>query len=167
MGENTIWKIEKIHSQPKYTANRIHGQDPWIQVGSGMVRISGNLPPHLQSEADLPVHMQGSASSEGLDITMEVIASVEKYENARMKFSTVPAFALAESRASDACCLFLVQKHTGEVSLFSSPGKFRPSSGINCRRGDAQPRPTSCDPCRSRAQPAGRRPCSLAVMRAS
>ena len=72
-------------------------------------------------------------------ITMEVIASVEKYENARMKFSTVPAFALAESRASDACCLlsiylFLVQKHTREVSLFSSPGKFRPSSGINCRR---------------------------------
>ena len=63
MGENTIWKIEKIHSQPKYTANRIHGQDPWIQVGSGMVRISGNLPPHLQSEVDLPVHMQGSASS--------------------------------------------------------------------------------------------------------
>ena len=63
MGENTIWKIEKIHSQPKYTANRIHGQDPWIQVGSGMVGISGNLPPHLQSEADLPVHMQGSASS--------------------------------------------------------------------------------------------------------
>ena len=63
------------------------------------------------------------------DITMEVIASVEKYENAGMKFSTVPAFALAESRASDACCLFLVQKHTGEVSLFSSPGKFRPSSG--------------------------------------
>ena len=63
MGENTKWKIEKIHSQPKYTANRIHGQDPWIQVGSGMVRISGNLPPHLQSEADLPVHMQGSASS--------------------------------------------------------------------------------------------------------
>ena len=100
-------------------------------------------------------------------ITMQVIASVEKYENAGMKFSTVPAFALAESRASDACCLFLVQKHTREVSLFSSPGKFRPSSGINCRRGDAQPRPTSCDPCRSRAQPAGRRPCSLAVMRAS
>ena len=27
-----------------------------------------------------------------------------------MKFSTVPAFTLAESRASDACCLFLVQK---------------------------------------------------------
>ena len=25
----------KIHSQPKYTANRIHGQDPWIQIGSG------------------------------------------------------------------------------------------------------------------------------------
>ena len=41
------------------------------------------------------------------DITMKVIASVEKYENAGMKFSTVPAIALAESRASDACCLFL------------------------------------------------------------
>ena len=48
----------------------------------------------------------------GAHITMQVIASVEKYENAGMKFSTVPAFALAESRASDACCLFLVQKHT-------------------------------------------------------
>ena len=30
-----------------------------------MVRISGNLPPHLQSEADLPFHMQGSASPSG------------------------------------------------------------------------------------------------------
>jgi len=30
-------------------------------------------------------------------ITMQVIASVEKYENAGMKFSTEPAFALAES----------------------------------------------------------------------
>ena len=99
-----------------------------------------------------------------VNITMQVIASVEKYENAGMKFSTVPAFALAESRASDACCLFLgplpivVQKHTRAKSA---------CFGINCRRGDAQPRPTSCDPCRSRAQPAGRRPCSLAVMRAS
>ena len=27
-----------------------------------MVRVSGNLPPDMQSEADLPVHMQGSAS---------------------------------------------------------------------------------------------------------
>ena len=49
---------------------------------------------------------------------MEVIASVEKYENARMKFSTVPAFALAESRASDACCLFLVQKHGAKSACF-------------------------------------------------
>eukprot|EP00964_Phaeocystis_antarctica_P116345 scaffold80285_cov36-Phaeocystis_antarctica.AAC.1 len=32
---------------------------------------------------------------------------------------------------------------------------------------NAQPRPPSCDPCCSRALPAGRRPCSLAVMRAS
>lgn len=54
-------------------------------------------------------------------ITMEVIASVEKYENARMKFSTVPAFALAESRASDACCLFLVQKHTRAKSACFPP----------------------------------------------
>ena len=72
-------------------------------------------------------------------ISTQVIASVEKYENAGMKFSTVPAFTLAESRASDACCLFLVQKtHTREVSLFSSPGKFRPSCAfwINCTRGE-------------------------------
>ena len=32
---------------------------------------------------------------------MKVIASVDKYENAGMKFSAVPAFALAEPRASD------------------------------------------------------------------
>ena len=50
----------KIHSQ------RCHGQDPWIQIGSGPDGpISGNLPPHLQSEADLPFHMQGSASPSG------------------------------------------------------------------------------------------------------
>ena len=54
-------------------------------------------------------------------ITMQVIASVEKYENAGMKFSTVPAFALAESRASDACCLFLVQKHTRAKSACFPP----------------------------------------------
>ena len=56
-----------------------------------------------------------------VDITMQVIASVEKYENAGMKFSTVPAFALAESRASDACCLFLVQKHTRAKSACFPP----------------------------------------------
>ena len=44
-----------------------------------------------------------------------------KYENAGMKFSTVPAFALAESRASDACCLFLVQKHTRAKSACFPP----------------------------------------------
>jgi hypothetical protein len=59
---------------------------------------------------------------------MQVIASVEKYENAGMKFSTVPAFALAESRASDACCLlsiylFLVQKHTRRSQLVFLPRK--------------------------------------------
>ena len=91
-------------------------------------------------------------------ITTQVIASVEKYENAGMKFSTVPAFTLAESRASDACCLFLVQKtHTREVSLFSSPGKFRPSCAfwINCTRGERtasthelRPVPFPCATCR-------------------
>ena len=67
--------------------------------------------------------------------TMKVIASVEKYENAGMKFSTVPAFALAECRASDACCLFLVHMH--EVSVFSSPGKFRASCASWIKSGIA------------------------------
>ena len=66
---------------------------------------------------------------------MKVIASVEKYENAGMKFSTVPAFALAESRASDACCLFLVQFPHVEVSEFSSPGKFRASCAFWIQHG--------------------------------
>ena len=60
-----------------------------------------------------------------MHITTKVIASVEKYENAGIKFSTVPAFALADSRASDACCLFLVQYE--HLPVFSSPGKFRAS----------------------------------------
>ena len=59
------------------------------------------------------------------DITMNVIASVEKYENAGMKFRTVPAFALAESRASDACCLFLTV-HT----LTRSQRVFLPRSAL-------------------------------------
>ena len=54
-------------------------------------------------------------------ITMKVIASVEKYENAGMKFSTVPAFALAESRASDACCLFLEVQNTRAKSACFPP----------------------------------------------
>jgi len=49
---------------------------------------------------------------------MKVIASVEKYENAGMQFSTVPAFALAECRASDACCLFLVQHTRAKSACF-------------------------------------------------
>ena len=60
-----------------------------------------------------------------MHITTKVIASVEKHENAGIKFSTVPAFALADSRASDACCLFLVQYE--HLPVFSSPGKFRAS----------------------------------------
>ena len=77
-------------------------------------------------------------------ITMKVIASVEKYENAGMKFSTVPAFALAECRASDACCLFLV--HIREVSVFSSPGKFRASCASWIKSGIADGATHSLDP---------------------
>ena len=67
---------------------------------------------------DMPKYAQQNVTTY---ITMQVIASVEKYENAGMKFSTVPAFALAESRASDACCLFLVQKHTRAKSACCPP----------------------------------------------
>ena len=75
------------------------------------------------------------------DITMKVIASVEKYENAGMKFSTVPAFALAESRASDACCLFLtLHTLTRSQRVFlprKVPSKLRILDQIwNCTRGD-------------------------------
>ena len=54
---------------------------------------------------------------------MKVIATVEKYENAGMKFSTVPAFALAESRASDACCLFLTVHTLSRSQLVFLPRK--------------------------------------------
>eukprot|EP00964_Phaeocystis_antarctica_P019466 scaffold10741_cov44-Phaeocystis_antarctica.AAC.2 len=66
--------------------------------------------------------------------------------------------------------------HLLEVSVFSSPGKFRASREQVARSGSDlelhtwrthQPRLTSCDPCCSRALPTGRRPCSFAVMRAS
>ena len=78
-------EIEKIHSQPKYTANRIHGQDPWIQIGSGPDGpISGNLPPHLQSEADLPFHMQGSASPSGEPICALMDSVTSTYSIARV-----------------------------------------------------------------------------------
>ena len=74
-------------------------------------------------------------------ITMKVIASVEKYENAGMKFRTVPAFALAESRASDACCLFLtVHTLTRSQRVFlprKVPSKLRILDQIwNCTRGE-------------------------------
>ena len=75
------------------------------------------------------------------DITMKVIASVEKYENAGMKFRTVPAFALAESRASDACCLFLtVHTLSRSQRVFlprKVPSKLRILDQIwNCTRGE-------------------------------
>ena len=90
---------------------------------------------------------------------MQVIASVEKYENAGMKFSTVPAFALAESRASDACCLFLVQKHTRAKSACFPPqessDQVLDQTGINCTRGERtasthelRPVPFPCATCR-------------------
>ena len=55
MAEKTKWKIEKytaptkIHSQQDLHGSRLD-LDP-------MIGVSGNLPPHLQSEADLPVHI--------------------------------------------------------------------------------------------------------------
>eukprot|EP00964_Phaeocystis_antarctica_P154488 scaffold123216_cov84-Phaeocystis_antarctica.AAC.1 len=76
---------------------------------------------------------------------MKVIASVEKYENAGMKFRTLPAFALAESRASDACCLFLaVHTLTRSQRVFlprKVPSKLRILDQIwNCARvANAQP----------------------------
>ena len=69
----------KIHSQ------RCHGQDPWIQIGSGPDGpISGNLPPHLQSEADLPFHMQGSASPSGEPICALMDSVTSTYSIARV-----------------------------------------------------------------------------------
>ena len=44
----------KIHSQQDLHGSRLDLVP--------MAHISGNLPPRLQSEADLPVHMQRSAS---------------------------------------------------------------------------------------------------------
>ena len=106
------------------------------------------------------------------DITMKVIASVEKYENAGMKFSTVPAFALAESRASDACCLFLYifpTRRSQRVFLPRKvPSKLRILDQIwNCRRGERTASTHELRHVLFPALPAGRRPCSLAVMRAS
>eukprot|EP00964_Phaeocystis_antarctica_P111476 scaffold75836_cov88-Phaeocystis_antarctica.AAC.1 len=55
-----------------------------------------------------------------------------------MKFSTVPAFALAESRASDACCTSSYFSHTPKKT-------FRASCAFSIRSGiahvaNAQPR---------------------------
>eukprot|EP00964_Phaeocystis_antarctica_P049261 scaffold28569_cov72-Phaeocystis_antarctica.AAC.1 len=80
-------------------------------------------------------------SDSDTDITMKVIASVEKYENAGMKFSTVPAFALAESRAFDACCLFLTVHTLPRSQLVflprKVPSKLRiPDQIWNCTRGE-------------------------------
>ena len=49
-----------------------------------MVRISGNLPPHLQSEADLPFHMQGSASPSGEPICALMDSVTSTYSIARV-----------------------------------------------------------------------------------
>ena len=66
-GKNT--QPTKIHSQQDLHGSRLD-LDP-------MVRISGNLPPDMQSEADLPVHMQGSASpsDEPICALMESVTS--------------------------------------------------------------------------------------------
>ena len=46
MAENTIWKVYFFADNKNTQPNRIHGLDPWIQIGSSpdVVRISGNLP---------------------------------------------------------------------------------------------------------------------------
>ena len=46
----------KIHSQQDLHGSRLDLVP--------MVHISGNLSPHLQSEADLPVHMQGKGPAQ-------------------------------------------------------------------------------------------------------
>ena len=79
-------------------------------------------------------------------ITMQVIASVEKYENAGMKFSTVPAFALGRLLQSPelpmlaASSYSSTKTHNVKVSLFSSPGKFLPSSGAHVATHSLDPR---------------------------
>ena len=68
----------KIHSQRYPWA-------VWIQIGSGPDGpISGNLPPHLQSEADLPFHMQGSASPSGEPICALMDSVTSTYSIARV-----------------------------------------------------------------------------------
>ena len=66
----------KIHSQQDLHGSRLD-LDP-------MVRISGNLPPHLQSEADLPFHMQGSASPSGEPICALMDSVTSTYSIARV-----------------------------------------------------------------------------------
>jgi hypothetical protein len=60
---------------------RIHGSRLDLVL---MVRISGNLPPHLQSEADLPFHMQGSASPSGEPICALMDSVTSTYSIARV-----------------------------------------------------------------------------------
>ena len=49
-----------------------------------MVRISGNRPPDMQSEADLPVHMQGSASPSDEPICALMESMTSTYSTARV-----------------------------------------------------------------------------------
>jgi hypothetical protein len=69
------------NTQPTGSMGRIHGSRLDLVP---MVRISGNLPPHLQSEADLPFHMQGSASPSGEPICALMDSVTSTYSIARV-----------------------------------------------------------------------------------
>ena len=132
----------------------------------GKTRLTPNVGVFFYTFADIPrcIEFQSTVLNGNISIpyiTMQVIASVEKYENAGMKFSTVPAFALAESRASDACCLSLVQTHTHAKSACVPPQESSDqvahagSDWINCTRGERtasthelRPVPFPCATCR-------------------
>ena len=66
MGGSAKWKMHKIRSQrirgSRVSSQRIHGSRLDLDR---MIRISGNLPPHLQSRSRSAGNMPGSASSSG------------------------------------------------------------------------------------------------------
>ena len=68
----------KIHSQ------RCHGQDPWIQIGSGPDGPYLGQSAPASAEADLPFHMQGSASPSGEPICALMDSVTSTYSIARV-----------------------------------------------------------------------------------
>ena len=77
MAENTIWKVYFFADNKNTQPNRIHGLDPWIQIGSRCGPYLGQSPTHLQPEADLPANMQGggSLSDEPICALMDSVTS--------------------------------------------------------------------------------------------